>query len=280
MASSKHLKSDELFYHNLYKSNCRRFLDFFVLTVTGRIIRDIIEFRNRKFSLENPSSSDQSNNPQNIDSPLVSVIVPTKNEESVLSPLLSSIRNNSYKNVEIVVSDYKSTDNTLEIAKAFRAKIVPLDRPGIGYGSHLGAKHCSGSIIIRTDADAVFPDSLISETVRHFVNNNQSCVYHVSRYYYDGSTFLNFFGYLYDKHWRKVWNTSGHFIAFRKNTYERIGGFDASLFGNEDFDFGQRAYDRFDKIGVIFDHNPCILVSSRRIKLTGLLRYIMGKRNR
>ena len=54
-----------------------------------------------------------------MDSPLVSVIIPTKNSGKTLLQCLDSIKNQNYENIEIIVVDNYSTDNTLQIAKIY-----------------------------------------------------------------------------------------------------------------------------------------------------------------
>ena len=54
---------------------------------------------------------------------LVSVIVPTKNSERTLAKCLDSIRNQTYKSIEIIVVDNNSIDSTKEIAKRFTKKV-------------------------------------------------------------------------------------------------------------------------------------------------------------
>ena len=51
--------------------------------------------------------------------PLVSVIIPSKNSSKTLSICLDSIKNQDYENIEIIVVDNHSIDNTLEIAKRY-----------------------------------------------------------------------------------------------------------------------------------------------------------------
>ena len=50
---------------------------------------------------------------------LISIIVPVYNQENTISIALDSIINQSYKNLEIIVVDNASTDNTLNILKSF-----------------------------------------------------------------------------------------------------------------------------------------------------------------
>jgi glycosyltransferase involved in cell wall biosynthesis len=55
--------------------------------------------------------------------PLVSIIIPTKNSAEFLEQCLISIKNQSYKNIEIIVVDNFSKDSTREIAKRYGATI-------------------------------------------------------------------------------------------------------------------------------------------------------------
>lgn len=56
--------------------------------------------------------------------PLVSVIIPTQNSFKTLEKCLKSVKNQSYKNVEIIVVDNNSTDNTKEIAKNIQIRFL------------------------------------------------------------------------------------------------------------------------------------------------------------
>ncbi|MHA1210938.1 MAG: glycosyltransferase, partial [Candidatus Heimdallarchaeota archaeon] len=56
--------------------------------------------------------------------PLVSIVVPTYNEESNIERCLTSLRSLNYSNYEIILSDGGSTDKTIEIAEKFVDQIV------------------------------------------------------------------------------------------------------------------------------------------------------------
>ena len=55
---------------------------------------------------------------------LVSVIVPTRNSEKTIKKTINSILNQSHKNLEIIVIDDGSGDDTLEILNKFKDKIL------------------------------------------------------------------------------------------------------------------------------------------------------------
>lgn len=90
---------------------------------------------------------------------LVSIIIPTRNEADRISNLLRSIRLSSYRRVEILIVNYMSSDGTPDIARTFGAKVIEVDRPGVGYASFLATNIAKGDMIIRTDADAISPRS-------------------------------------------------------------------------------------------------------------------------
>ena len=56
--------------------------------------------------------------------PLVSVIVPTYNSAMTLDECLRALKGQDYKNIEIIVTDSFSKDNTKEIASKYGAKIL------------------------------------------------------------------------------------------------------------------------------------------------------------
>ena len=187
---------------------------------------------------------------------------------------MESVKNQSYKNLEVIVVDYKSDDGTVQIARSFGARVIEVSRKGVGYATHVGFENARGDIIIRADADAVFPPELIGKTVERIKDSD---VYHVSHLYYDGSFFMNLMAHLYDKYWRKPWETTGHFIAVRREFYRKVQ-FNPDMELHEDWEFGWRAKNSNAKIH--FDFENFVLVSARRIKKTGLFRYILGFRKR
>jgi len=87
-------------------------------------------------------------------SKLVSFIVTTKNEEKYIGSCLASIRNQTYKNIEIIVVDSFSTDNTIGIVEKYADKIIGKDCI-MPTGRNMGARYAKGNVLAFVDADVV-----------------------------------------------------------------------------------------------------------------------------
>lgn len=103
--------------------------------------------------------------------PLVSIIIPTKNSSNQLKKCLEGIRRQTYENYEIIVSDGLSTDNTLDIARRYKTKIVKntkiLAEPGVS----LGFQNAKGEILIVLAIDNVFKENTAIDTIIKIFND-------------------------------------------------------------------------------------------------------------
>jgi len=88
---------------------------------------------------------------------IVSIIVPTLNEEKFIKKTLQALDKQSVerKKYEIIVSDSSSTDKTVKIAKALANKVVVCKRHSAGYGRNAGAKKACGKYLAFVDADTI-----------------------------------------------------------------------------------------------------------------------------
>jgi len=93
--------------------------------------------------------------------PDVSFIIPTLNASNILPKCLEAIRTQQYpqKKIEIIIADGGSKDNTREIAKKFKARII--NNPEILHepGKSRASKIAKGDIFFYTDADNVLSHS-------------------------------------------------------------------------------------------------------------------------
>jgi glycosyltransferase involved in cell wall biosynthesis len=97
--------------------------------------------------------------------PLVSVIVPTKNSEKFLEKCLKSIKNQTYQNIEIIIVDGGSTDNTKKIAENYHSIIINNHLVFAEPGVYLGMKKAHGELIMILAVDNFFEDNHAIEKI-------------------------------------------------------------------------------------------------------------------
>jgi glycosyltransferase involved in cell wall biosynthesis len=107
--------------------------------------------------------------------PFVSVMVPFYNAEKTLSKCLNSIKNQTYKKIEIVAVDDGSKDNSIKLIKEFQKnskikfKIINLKHSGItGKVYNTGLKNCKGEWVLKLDADMWLDEKYIELIVKEF----------------------------------------------------------------------------------------------------------------
>lgn len=103
--------------------------------------------------------------------PLVSVIMPMYNVEEYVEKALNSLQKQTYKNIEILVINDGSTDNSLNIANAYaskdnRIKILSKINGGVSSARNLGLKASTGEYITFVDPD----DWVENNYVEHLYN--------------------------------------------------------------------------------------------------------------
>jgi glycosyltransferase involved in cell wall biosynthesis len=94
----------------------------------------------------------------------VSVIMPTKNSDRTLRRCLESIRRQTFQNLEMLVVDDKSKDNTINIAKEFKATIFTFDGERTT-AKNFASKRASGEFLLFLDSDMILEPTVIEECV-------------------------------------------------------------------------------------------------------------------
>jgi rSAM/selenodomain-associated transferase 2 len=92
---------------------------------------------------------------------MISVVIPTLNEEASLAETLAQLRN--IDGLEIIVADGGSTDRTIALAEEAGAMVV-CSQPGRGLQQNSGAAAATGDILLFLHADTILPDGFPAMT--------------------------------------------------------------------------------------------------------------------
>lgn len=212
--------------------------------------------------------------------PLISVIVPTLNEEKHISLLLKSIKRQHHINSEILLVDGGSKDKTLDIAQQYDAKIFIFPEYGEFISRNIGAKKANGKYLLFTCADIIFPPGLFKKIIEKFRKNRKLIALTGPGHPYDASLFgkieyyfYNFIRYIFAKFPRplKRFSLSTNFLVIRKEYFEKTGGFVVDDI-NADGLMGRTLLYMGD---VAFLLDTFFYLSARRMKNMGLLNFNM-----
>ncbi|PIU00741.1 MAG: hypothetical protein COT74_03500 [Bdellovibrionales bacterium CG10_big_fil_rev_8_21_14_0_10_45_34] len=190
------------------------------------------------------------------DFPLVSIVVPCRNEQANIEPLLKSLVQIEYPQFEVLVVDDESTDRTWNIAEAIRdaervhgrdnivllkAPSKPAEYVGKNWACAIGAEHARGSWILFTDADTRHERQSLKEALQFAYAKDLSLVSAIP-YHLCSKGFERFLGLFHllpliascafrgeYSALKRVSRKSriyaiGQYLLFRKKTYEAIGG--------------------------------------------------------
>lgn len=84
---------------------------------------------------------------------LISVIIPTLNRGHLISRAIKSVYENTYKNVEVIVVDQDSSDNTSDVVRDLGLELLTEPILGAGRARKKGLSHARGERIVFLDSD-------------------------------------------------------------------------------------------------------------------------------
>lgn len=201
-----------------------------------------------------------------------SVIIPTLNEGVLLPSLLSDLQAQTRRDFEIIVADAGSSDQTVTLAQAMGATVIPGGMPAAG--RNRGAERARGEFLLFLDADTrIAPDFLeraSAELEDRFLDLATCEVVPLSDNTFD--LLLHEFSNLAlkvaqfaDPH------APGFCIFISRRLFMRVGGFDESLKLAEDHDLVKRA-SAFRSLRVL--ESVEVQVSVRRLEKEGRMRLL------
>ena len=96
---------------------------------------------------------------------MLSIIIPTFNEERFLPYLLNSLKEQTFNDLEVIVADNNSTDATQAIALKSGATVVKGGLPYRGRKTNNGAKAAKGKWLLSGAADVILPLDFLDRTM-------------------------------------------------------------------------------------------------------------------
>ena len=173
----------------------------------------------------------------------LSIIIPAFNEVDYLPSTLDAIqrasdhlRDRADVDVEVIVVDNNSNDDTAAVAEATGATVVPETVQGIGRARNRGASVAQGDVLVFVDADVTVPVMLLE--VVHELMSDPDCIGGgVDVEYRPRRMVIR----LYLRCWRQLARLTGMVQGAtqfcRRSAFEAVGGYDENVWIGEDVDF-------------------------------------------
>jgi glycosyltransferase involved in cell wall biosynthesis len=99
--------------------------------------------------------------------PLISVVVPAYNYAAYIGETIDSILAQTYRNIEIIIIDDGSTDNTAQVVQAYgdQVRYVAKQNEGLSAARNTGTQHAQGEYIAYIDADDTLAPTFVEATL-------------------------------------------------------------------------------------------------------------------
>lgn len=175
----------------------------------------------------------------------VTVITPCYNSEKTIRRTIESVLNQTYSNIEYLIIDGASTDNTVSIAKEYeeafqgRMKIVSEPDDGIYYAMNKGISMATGELIGIVNSDDYYEKEAVALMVENRTEADYQILYGFQRVLRDGKEA----SICIHHHTNLDYQMITHPTCFvTKKLYEDLGVFNTSYKYSADYEFMLRMY--------------------------------------
>lgn len=193
---------------------------------------------------------------------LVSICIPMYNVEEYIEETLQKILNQTYKNIEVIIVDDHSTDNSYPLAQKFvcdNIKLFKNDKKGGNAARNFAFKKSSGDYIKFMDSDDYCSDNMIEAQLNRILKDGTN-----NTLIYSPLKMLETDGRLWclprslDKDYAPgielmvaIWKQEGwnvpHCHLMHRHLVEKSGGWNESILKNQDGEYFARVYALADK---------------------------------
>jgi len=195
---------------------------------------------------------------------MISVIIPSFDENQYLLNSIESVLQNNYADCEIIIVESGNIENTIKILKQYDIKIIK-SRKGRSYQLNFGAKIAKGNILLFLHADTVLPENSLTE-IESVAKNNVGGGFLQK---FSGNNFLLKL-VSFRSNSRSMINKiffGDQAVFVRKQIFDKLNGYrDIPIM--EDLDFSKRMK-KMGKISVIKDE---VTVSGRNYLRYGIIK--------
>jgi glycosyltransferase involved in cell wall biosynthesis len=210
---------------------------------------------------------------------LLSVVVPTLNEEKYLPLLLDCLAGQTEKDFEVIIADGKSDDDTENVANSYKDKldirVLISQKRNLAYQRNLGGNNAKGDYIAFLDADFKVKNNFVKSCFEETEKGNADLIipfsYPITSNWFWKTYFMaiNILSVLSTLFGRPSGNGPGNII--KRDAFQKTGGYSESVFVFEDQYFFLVA----KKCGLKIKHDGKIKIyfSLRRLEKSGILGY-------
>jgi glycosyltransferase involved in cell wall biosynthesis len=180
--------------------------------------------------------------------PLVSVIIPTYNRATLVQEAIASVLSQGYPRLEVIVVDDGSQDRTPEVLRALGEAVTFLhqEHAGVSTARNRGVAAAHGELLAFLDSDDLWRPGKVAAQVALFAQQPQAQVCYTEEIWIRHGVRVNP-RQIHHKHSGWIFlqslplcTISPSSVMLRRQLWERLGGFDASLPACEDYDLWLR----------------------------------------
>ena len=201
----------------------------------------------------------------------ISVIIPTYDEGQNIGNLIDHLlkSNDISADLEITVVDANSNDNTAEEAERAGAKVVLSEKKCRATQMNIGAAHSNGDVFYFVHADALPPESYLTDILSAVSNGFEAGCY---RFLFNSDKSMLRINSFFTRFNGLMFRGGDQTLFITRQLFERLGGFDENFVIMEDFDLVRRAR-KFARFKVMPNN---VLVSDRKYQDNNYLRVNMA----